>query len=343
MHKMKARQHNKRAVIVGIFIFFGIAILMAGILVLGGERKSFQKTITLSAVFNDVSGLQKGNNILFSGVKVGTVKKVRLTSNGHVEVEMRIEEKAEDFIPRDSKAKIASDGLIGNRIIVIYGGTPGTATVKTGDSLESEVPLHSAEMMNTLQESNKNLSQITNDFKLVSKRLADGEGTVGKLLTDETLATQLEITSQRLQTASANIILLASNLAEYTAKFQQKGTLMNDLVTDTLFFTNLKAASLQIEQASKNAKELTNNLSEVSYKLKDSSNVAGVLFNDQESAARLRIAIQNVQSGTKKFDEDMEALQHNFLFRGFFRKRAKQQKQQQEQQAKQSTVVTNKK
>jgi len=332
-------KQNNRPVIVGIFIFFGLAILMGGILVLGGQRKSFEKTITLSSNFNDVSGLQKGNNVWFSGVKIGTVKGVKLIAGDRVQVDMRVEARSQDFIHKDSKAKIGSDGLIGNRIIIIYGGTAGAPTVSSGDSLLADAPLNSSEMMNTLQESNKNLSAITNDFKTVSKRLADGEGTVGKLLTDDDLANQLEVTSARLQQASANIILLASNLADYTAKFQKKGSLMNDLVNDTVFFSSLKAASMQIQEASKNAKELTNNLSEVSYKLKDSSNVAGVLLHDQETATKMRVAIENIQSGTKKFDEDMEALQHNFLFRGFFRKRAKQQQQQAKQN---NQVVTSK-
>lgn len=51
--------------------------------------------------------------------------------------------------------------------------------------------------------------------------------------------------------------------------------------------------------------------------------MAGVVFNDKEVADNLRIAVENLRAGTKKFDEDMEALQHNFLFRGFFRKKAK--------------------
>src|SRR5439155_1738661 len=80
---------------------------------LSGQRKTFQKTIALNAVFNDVGGLQKGNNIWFSGVKVGTVKKLKLLSQTQVEVEMRIEKHSEDFIRKDSKAKIGSDGLIG--------------------------------------------------------------------------------------------------------------------------------------------------------------------------------------------------------------------------------------
>src|SRR5438552_1586174 len=335
---MKAVQ-NKRAIIVGIFIFLGVVIFMGGVLVLGGERKTFEKTITLNAVFNDVGGLQKGNNIWFSGVKIGTVKKLKIVSHSRVEVEMRLEQQSENFIYKDAKAKIGSDGLIGNRVIIIYGGTPGVHPIHSGDTLQTDVPLNSAEMMNTLQESNKNLSAITSDFKLVSRRLAEGDGSVGKLLTNDSLAIQLQATAATLQMASSNIQLLTSNLADFTAKLQTKGSLTNDLVNDTIFFSRLKAASVQIQEASQNAKELTNNLNDVSYKLKDSSNLAGVLLHDQQSAANLRVTVENLQSGTKKFDEDMEALQHNFLFRGFFRKRAKQQQQQQVQQKKE--IVNN--
>jgi phospholipid/cholesterol/gamma-HCH transport system substrate-binding protein len=323
---------------VGLFIFFGIAILLGGILVLGGQRKTFEKTITLNAIFNDVGGLQKGNNIWFSGVKIGTVKRLKLVSQSLVEVEMRIEKQSEGFIRKDSKAKIAADGLIGNKIVIIYGGTPAVLAVESGDTLKTEVPINTAAMMTTLQESNKNLSAITGDFKVVSRRLADGEGTVGKLLTDDSMARQLAAMTATLQIASTNIQLMTSNLAAYTSKLQKQGSLTNALVNDTVLYGHLKAASLQIQEASRNAKELTDNLSEVSYKLKDSSNLAGVVLHDQATADNLRATVENIKSGTKKFDEDMEALQHNFLFRGFFRKRAKQQQQQQAQQKQQAVA-----
>lgn len=334
---MKAVQ-SKRAIIVGLFIFFGIAIFLGGILILGGQRKTFEKTITLNAIFNDVGGLQKGNNIWFSGVKVGTVKRLKLVNRSQVEVEMRIEKQSEDFIRKDSKAKIGADGLIGNKIVIIYGGTLAVPPAEAGDTLHTEVPLNSAEMMNTLQESNKNLSAITTDFKVVSRRLANGEGTVGKLLTDDSMARQLAATAATLQMASTNIQLMTANLADYTSKLQKQGSLTNGLVNDTTLFAHLKAASLQIQEASRNAKQLTDNLSEVSYKLKDSSNVAGVVLHDQATADNLKATVENLKSGTKKFDEDMEALQHNFLFRGFFRKRAKQQQQQQAQQKQQAVA-----
>jgi phospholipid/cholesterol/gamma-HCH transport system substrate-binding protein len=58
----------------------------------------------------------------------------------------------------------------------------------------------------------------------------------------------------------------------------------------------------------------------------------GVLLHDQQSADNLRATMENLQSGTQKFDEDMEALQHNFLFRGFFRKKAKREQTEQKKQ-----------
>jgi phospholipid/cholesterol/gamma-HCH transport system substrate-binding protein len=334
---MKPAQ-NKRSIIVGAFILLALAILIIAVLTLGGRNKLYERTITLSAVFNDVTGLQKGNNIWFSGVKIGTVDKVKVLGASKVLVMMKIEKRSRDFIVKDAKAKIGSDGLIGNRIVMIYGGTPGMPVVQSGDQLQTEGPLNSAEMMNTLQESNKNLSSITSDFKTVSRRLAGGEGTVGELLTDDSMARHLEATAILLQRTSDNMQLFTANLVDYTAKMQKKGALTYDLVNDTIFYTGLKNASLQLHEASENAKELTKNLKEVSYRLRDSSNLAGVIFQDQKTATNLRAAVENIQSGTKKFDEDMEALQHNFLFRGFFRKRAKQQQQQETQK---QTVVKN--
>lgn len=335
------KTENKRGFTVGAFIFFGVVILVIALLTLGGHRKIFEKTITLSAVFNDVTGLQKGNNIWYSGVKIGTVERVKILGESKVEVIMKILQNEKDFILKDSKVKIGVDGLIGNKIIIIYGGTPGIAAVQSGDVLQSDAPVNSAEMMNTLDESNKNLSAITSDLKIVSRKLANGEGTVGQLITNDSIAKHLEATSILMQRASDNIQLLTANIADYTSKMQRKGALTYDLVNDTLFYSRLKSASLQIHQASENAKELTNNLKDVSYRLRDSSNLAGVLFQDQKTAENLRTAMDNIQSGTKKFDEDMEALQHNFLFRGFFRKRARQQQQQKQDTQKNITVAKN--
>lgn len=316
---------NKRAITVGIFIFIALVIFIAGVLALGGKNKAFADTITVKAIFNDVNGLQAGNNVWLSGVKVGTIKKISFISNAQVEVAINIEEKYQQYIHKDSKAKIGSDGLIGNKIIVVYGGTPQAPTAQEGDVLGVEKALSMDDMMNTLQENNKNILAITTDFKEVSKGIAAGQGTLGKLLKDEGVVNQVESMLVSLQSTSAKADAMVADLANYTSKLQSKGSLTNNLITDTVIFSRLRSTMAQVEQASLTANTLIEDLRKTSQRLNATDGAVGVLLNDAEAAAQLKETMRNLQSSTQKLDENMEALQHNFLLRGFFRRKAKEE------------------
>ena len=335
---------NTRAVTVGIFIFLGLAIFIIGILTLGGQHKTFANLMSLSAVFDDVNGLQTGNNIWYSGVKVGVVKKISFYDAGKVVVDMSVDEQSQKYVHKDALAKIGTDGLIGNKIIVIYGGTPQAPVIKDGDMLQVERVQGMDEMMNTLQANNKNLLDITNNFKIVSGRLANGEGSIGKMLKDETLANQFEAVMSSLKTTSNNANRLTNNLADYTARLQAKGSLTNDLVTDTVVFSRLRSSMAQLEQVSRSANEMMNNLKtttqEINSNLNSNTSPAGVLLHDEQAAASLKATLQNLQTSTEKLDQNMEAMQHNFLFRGYFKNQAKEKEKQEKEAAKAQTQAT---
>jgi phospholipid/cholesterol/gamma-HCH transport system substrate-binding protein len=100
--------------------------------------------------------------------------------------------------------KLGSDGLIGNKIIVLYGGTPTSPQMVSGTTLYVENGIGTEEMMTTLQGNNKNLLDITTDLKVVSRALAEGKGTVGKLLNDPTISNSLQTTMASLNRAGSN-------------------------------------------------------------------------------------------------------------------------------------------
>jgi len=322
--------NNKRAIIVGIFIFLGIAIFIITVLTLGSQHKTFEKSITISAVFDDVNGLQKGNNVWFSGVKIGTIKKISLAGNSRVNVIMNIEEHSHQFIRKNAKAKISTDGLIGNKIVVIYGGSPQTPEVETGDVLGIDKLPTTDEMMNTLAKNNDNFLEITNGFKVISKRLVDGQGTIGKLMTDETLVNNLDATANTLKRTSLNLEKVSSNVAAYTAKLSSQGSLANDLITDTVIFNKLRSTVQQLQQVAETSKSIMDNLKTSTNTFNEGLNnknaPVGMLLHDEQAATNIKITLKNLQAGTKKLDEDLEALQHNFLLRGFFRKKARNEK-----------------
>jgi phospholipid/cholesterol/gamma-HCH transport system substrate-binding protein len=303
----------------------GLVILLVGIFTLGGQKKTFVPSITVQAVFDNVNGLQKGDNVWFSGVKVGTVKTVEFNGNSQIKVTMHIDKKAQEFIRKDAKAKVGAEGFIGNKLVVIYGGTSKAPSIEGGEHLQVENTLSTDDIMATLQKNNENLVAITTDFKTVSNRLAKGEGTAGALLNDPTLYKSLANTASNLQVAARNSELLSSRIAAYTAQLEKPGSLANGLVHDTMIMTNLQAAVQQINDAANAAHSFTANLKTVSDQLHTNDNTLGLLLNDQQTAEQMKGIIENLNSGSQKLDDDLEALQHNFLFRGFFRKKAKQE------------------
>lgn len=321
---------NKRAIIVGLFIFLGLLFLLAGILAIGNLRSTFVRKIHLTAVFEDVNGLQSGNNIWYSGVKIGTVHDMSFFGDSQVRVTIKIDEKSQQYIRKDAKVKISTDGLIGNKIIVIYGGTVLAPPVVDGDTLGVEVTASSEEMIAVLQENNRNLLAITTDFKTISKNMAEGNGTVGKLLKDETLYNSLGVTLASLQRSSAHAEKLTAAISDYGAKLNKEGSLANDLVTDTTVFKNVQASVQQLKQmtttasdAADNLKTASTNISNATSKLENKNSPIGVLLYDEASAEHLKKTLRNLDSGSEKLDEDLRAVQDNFLLRRYFKKKKK--------------------
>ncbi len=323
---------NKQAIVVGFFITLGTIILVVGIFTLGGQKKTFSPSLSVSAIFNNVNGLQKGNNVWFSGVKIGTVKSLDFFGTSQVKVTINIDRKAHEYIRKDAKAKISSEGLIGNKLIVIYGGSQPAGAIVGGESLQVEEAMNPEEMLTTLQTNNKNLAAITTDFKAISKRLADGKGSMGALLQDETLYKNLQATMASLRTTVANLQTAARNseeltgsVAGYTARLNKPGTLAGDLVTDTVIMTNLRTSVEQINLATAQTNAFMHSLRNAGEKLDEGDNAAGVLLNDEKVAGELRSTLENLNSSSQKLDENLEALQHNFLFRGYFKRKARRE------------------
>jgi phospholipid/cholesterol/gamma-HCH transport system substrate-binding protein len=316
-------QENKRSVIVGLFVLIGIVILVLGIMTLGGQQKKFVKVVHVKAVFDDIGGLQPGNNIWFSGVKIGTVRKINFFGDSQVEVEMNVEEKVVEFIRKNSKATISSDGLIGNKIIVIYGGTTDFPPVEEGDKLEAVMPLDTDKMMETLQVNNQNLVDITNDLKVLTSKIAAGEGMVGAVMTDSTLEENFRTILSNLERASVNSNKMIADLNTFAVKLNKKGTLINDLVTDTSIVPDLKATIESLKATSANTQALSKEFAGITDKLNSKDNSLGMLLNDPEFAKSLKSTLENADSASYNLNKGMEALEYTWPFNKGFKRKAK--------------------
>jgi phospholipid/cholesterol/gamma-HCH transport system substrate-binding protein len=313
-----------KRIAVGIFISIGLAILILAVFTIGGQHKAFVKSIRLHIVFDNVQGLQPGNNIWLSGMKVGTVKSINFYGNSQVVVVLNVEHQAQPHIRKDSKARISTDGLIGNKIVVIDGGSDTSPVIADNDSLQSEHIAGTQELMTTLQASNSNLLEITGNLKTISRRLTESQGTLGQLINDPAIANRLRTSIDNLRNATAGSEAMIANLKDFSQRLQQPGGLASQLASDTTVFSHLKGAVDKLNQAAGQVDEFSNSLRAAGAGLNDKNAPVGMLLHDQDAADNLQRTLKNLRVSSQELSEDLEAIQHNWLLRGFFRKKDKQ-------------------
>lgn len=335
---MSNQQSQRISAKVGLFILIGIIILAVGILTLGSMKKLFITRIDATAIFDSVNGLTKGNNVWFSGVKVGTVQEITFTPDSKVKVLFSVEDKSQPFIKQDATVRISSDGLIGNPIILISGGGAKTPMITNGHLFKVEITESTEQMMKTLQENNKNILSITQNLKTVMAGISAGEGSIGKIIKDETMFANLTKSLNAVELATQDLKKGTASLASLGNKLNAEGSLVNSLATDKDIYPTIKGSIATLQTTTENlkattlaAKQMVSHLDESSNAILSNTNAllnstkspVGILLNDQQTAQNIRETIQNLESSSAKLDQNMEALKSNIFFRRYFKKQAK--------------------
>ncbi len=178
----------------GVFVSIGIALLLTGIYFIGDTKKLFSNTFRVSAMFQNVNGLQVGNNVRFAGINVGTISDIEIITDTSVKVDMTIEVSSQKFIKKDAKAIIGSDGLMGNKILNISPGTNTAPEIKDNDMIGTTIPVNMDDMLLKLKSTVDNASSIATDMAAIMGNIRSGKGTVGKLFMDTIFAENLDRT-----------------------------------------------------------------------------------------------------------------------------------------------------
>ena len=310
----------------GVFVILGTALLVVASYLIGNRQNMFGKNFTIEAVFKNVNGLQKGNNVRYAGINVGTVRDIDMENDTLIRVLMLIEEKMQLHIKTDAIATIGSDGLVGSMIVNIVPGNGNAPLVQDGDRIITYSRIGAEDMLSTLNVTNENAALLTADLLKVTTALRQGEGTLGRLLNDTTMARNLEQTIYNLRRASREADIMFKELNSLAAGMKGKESIANVLLTDTLSGRRVKEIMVNLEVSSKNMAEVTSELDTLVKGLRESSGAFNYLTQDTTLVNRLSVTMKNIEEGTAKFNENMEALKHNFLTRGYFKKLEKEQR-----------------
>lgn len=311
----------------GLFVISGLILLIIGLYLIGSNRNLFGKNITLYSTFYNISGLQIGNNVRFGGIDVGTVDKMEIINDTSVRVTMSVQENLLNFIRTNSYTSIGTDGLMGNKLVNIDPGTPDAPNITDGSTLPSIKGIDTEQMLRTLNQTNDNVSIISEDLRILTGNINKSRGTLYTVLMDTTLAFSLKKTLTNIEDISQNLESFTGELSSVVKGVQEGHGTLGGLINDSSNLSLSFHRSLtEIEQSSINLNKITSELKTAVEKINSGEGPAGTLLNDPVAAEHLKKTLANLDSSSANFNENMKALQGNFLFKKYFRKKAKENK-----------------
>lgn len=187
---MKKQTTNK--IRLGIFVSSGILLFIIGIYFIGKRQQLFSSTFHVSGIFKDIGGLQVGNNVRFSGINVGIIEDIQQISDSTVQVDMIIEDHSRKFIKKNAKAIIGSDGLMGNKLILIIPGAPGKKSLENNDRIETDQLVTMDDILAKIKITSDNSAIITENLAGIMINIRQGKGTIGKLFSDTAFANTVD-------------------------------------------------------------------------------------------------------------------------------------------------------
>ena len=286
----------------GIFIAGGIAIFVIAIFIIGKQQNLFNPVFKITTTFFNVSGLGVGNNIRFSGIDVGIVDNIKIINDSTVQVDMLIRKDVQKFIKADSYASIGSEGIIGDRIIIITQGSNNAPMAIDGQHILSKEPVETDDIIISLKTTAESAEVITLQLAEIMTNINNGQGMLGRLIQDSTIAENVNLTIENFRKSSEGL--------DETIEVTKDNVFA--------FMESLQKTAAKTEVASYQ-------LGEIMMKINNGEGAIGMLIRDTTIVNNIDETLINLKESSIGLNENMEALKHNFLFRGYFKRQAKEE------------------
>ncbi|MCC6411675.1 MAG: MCE family protein [Saprospiraceae bacterium] len=320
----------------GIFVMAGLALLIFALFKLGQNRSLFSSTIELKTHFHNVGGLVAGNNIRFAGINVGAVKSVKIVNDTAIEVVMIMDDDVKNFIRKNARVSLGTDGIIGNRILNINPEKGDAPFVQSGDFLISVRDIDTDAMLRTLDRSNQNIAEITEDLQVTLRRFAQSPQLI-KLLEDETMSTNIIQSFANIRRSTDEIHSTLADMRSIVEDVKAGEGSVGKLLRDTTLSAGLNEAVLRIQTLEDQAEKITHDIdsvvlnlnavvSDIDQSVKGTDGPLGLMLNDSVTARQLEEFVVNLNASSELLKVNMEAMQSNFLLKGYFKDQEKAEK-----------------
>jgi phospholipid/cholesterol/gamma-HCH transport system substrate-binding protein len=303
---------TNRLAAVGAFVVGGLLLFAVGLYLIGNRRMLFTDTFEVYTEYARISGLQTGAIVRVAGLDAGEVESILLpgSPSAKFRVKLRIREDLHPLVRLDSVATIQTDGLVGNKFVLVAAGTDASPQAPPGGTIGSQEPFDFADMMTKVNETIDMVTVMVKDVKVgidealtaVSSTAVDAQG----LIRD---------TGAEIRAITASGQKVAADVQAVMARIRQGEGTIGKLVTDDEFYNRAKNIAAEAERAMVDVREAARTAREAVADFRgDNGPMRGVTADLQQSLASAREVLTDLADTT-------EALKRNFFFRGFFNRR----------------------
>jgi phospholipid/cholesterol/gamma-HCH transport system substrate-binding protein len=297
---------------VGVFVLGGLVLFALGLFMVGDRQMAFTKRFTVYTEFTKVTGLQPGAVVRVLGAKAGSIKQILPPNSPGEKFRVRLEvvESLHQLVRTDSIATIETEGLVGGSYLGIGTGTDGAPRVPPDGTIAGKEPFEISDLMQQMGESitkvNETIDAMKGDVQNAVLAVADTMGNANALITD------VSGDVKKMAASGARITDDASQIAEGLRS--GKGVI-GQLMTDDELYLRATAIARHTEETASNAKQVVELAKKTleGFQVKDGA-VQGM-------TADLKQTLDGARAAMVGFAENMDALKHNFLLRGFFNRR----------------------
>src|SRR5450631_615809 len=306
-----------RAARLGAFIVTTMAILVAGVFIIGSKQYLFSSTYQVKAQFDNVAGLDAGGDVRVGGVHSGTVRTIVLPHKpgDRVTVVVDLSKSTHEIIKRDSVASIETEGLLGNQYLAISFGSAGTGEVRDGDTLASQPPLEMSDLfkktsviLDSSQQAIQNATLAAANLQSISAKIDHGQGTAGALVNDKKLYNNLEHTTSSMQDtmvqAQAGVTDFHENMEALKHNFFIRGYFKKRGYEDSAELAKYEIARLPQGTPAKEftfpAKQLFDKQDSAKLKNQKSLNAGGEFLANNQFGVAVIVASAGMEGDTQK-------------------------------------------
>ncbi len=292
----------------GVFIFIGVSLVILAIFLIGNRESMFSKTFAVKAYFSNIEGLRKGAQVRFSGIDVGSVKNVQIVNNslGRVEVTLKLVSDVQKYLGTDTKATIETEGLVGNKVVTLVANPTPSQAIYDGAIIQGVDPLGFGAIIEETKGTLEYTRSMTKNLAEIVAKVNEGEGTVGRLINDASL---YDNTTQLMRSADKSFTSISQ-------KLDTVSVVANSLLAGVQsIINNVDKMVINVDQVVTDVKKGKGLLGQI---IVDNSDLDKGFSNVLGDLVKIT---QHTKAGAEKFEENMEALKRNWLFKSYYEQR----------------------